>query len=311
LPEKIKFLFWLACQDSVPTLFLLNHRNIAPLATCPRCGLDDETFLHCIRDCNSSRIIWKHVDFHDAVFYFNLDVIDWLKGGSTGHHSLLFAATLWWAWHHRNLMCLNNENWPLSRISYNIHGMVDALISCFATNSNGQPVDRLIKWNNGNHSCAILNVDGSCMGTPVRAGFGGVIRNYARFYLSGFSGYIHDSSDILYDELYAIYQGLILAKSLNIIELVCYSDSLHCINLLKGPTSKFHVYAVLIQDVKDLIEQNNVIVSHTLRKGNHCADFMAKLGASLDVELLHHASPTDELLNLIRMDAIGTFYYRE
>jgi len=101
-----------------------------------------------------------------------------------------------------------------------------------------------------------------------------------------------------------------LAKSLNIIELVCYSDSLHDINLLKGPTLKFHVYAVLIQDVKDLIEQNNIIVFHTLRDGNHCADFMINLGASLDVELLCHASP-DDLLYLFIMDAIGTFCSRE
>jgi len=76
--------------------------------------------------------------------------------------------------------------------------MVDSLISCFTSNCNSQLVDHFIKWNNGNHSCAILNVDGSCMGNPVRVGFGGVIRNNGGFYLSGFSGYIHDSSDTLY-----------------------------------------------------------------------------------------------------------------
>jgi len=30
LPEKHKFLFWLACHNYVPTLMLLNNRNIAP-----------------------------------------------------------------------------------------------------------------------------------------------------------------------------------------------------------------------------------------------------------------------------------------
>jgi len=29
LPEKLKFLFWLACHNFVPTLFLLNNRNMA------------------------------------------------------------------------------------------------------------------------------------------------------------------------------------------------------------------------------------------------------------------------------------------
>jgi len=157
LPEKHKFLFWLACHNSAPTLLLLNHRNIASSTTCSHCGgLDDETSLHCVRDCNFSRIIWQHVGFHDANFYSNTDVIDWLKGGSLGLHSFHFAATVWCACRRRNLMCLSNENYLLSCLSYNIHSMVDSLMSCFAPSSNGESVDSFIKWNNGNHSCASL-----------------------------------------------------------------------------------------------------------------------------------------------------------
>ncbi|MCI35860.1 RNA-directed DNA polymerase (Reverse transcriptase), partial [Trifolium medium] len=106
--------------------------------------------------------------------------------------------------------------------------------------------DRFIKWNNNNFSCTILNVDRSCLGSPARAGFGGIIRNTFGYYLTGFSGYIQGSSDILYAELYAIYKGLLLAKNMGIDELVCYSDSLHCINLIKGPQVKYNIHAVLI-----------------------------------------------------------------
>jgi len=113
-----------------------------------------------------------------------------------------------------------------------------------------------------------------------------------------------------YADLYAINQGLFFAKSLNIVYLVCYTDSLHCTNLLEGPIMSFHVYSVLIQDVKDLIEQNNVTIYHTLRKGKQCTDFMAKLRASSDVELLYHASPSDNLLCLLRMDTDRTFFSR-
>jgi len=156
--------------------------------------------------------------------------------------------------------------------------------------------DSHIKWNKNNHSCTILNTDGSCMGSPIRAGCGGVFRNSAGYYLSGFSGYIQGSSDILHAELYAIYHGLLLTNKLGILELVCYSDSLLCVNLLKDPTTMFHVYAVLIQDVKDLMEQNNIIVCHTLREGNQYADFLAKLGAYSYYDLVHHTSPPGGLL---------------
>jgi len=95
----------------------------------------------------------------------------------------------------------------------------------------------------------VLNVDGSCLGVPPRAGFGGIIRNSAGFYLSGFHSFISTSTDILLVELTAIQRGLLIAMEMGIEELVCYSDSLLSISLLTGHASKFHAYAVLIQDI--------------------------------------------------------------
>jgi len=91
---------------------------------------------------------------------------------------------------HRNLMCLNNETWSLNHLSFNIHSMVENFKICFSVNSNTMLGDRHIKWKNSNHSCIILNTDGSCLGLPIRAGYGGIIRNSVGFYLSGFSSYI-------------------------------------------------------------------------------------------------------------------------
>jgi len=105
--------------------------------------------------------------------------------------------------------------------------------------------------------------------------------------------------------------GLLLAKDLEIINLVCCSDSLHCINLIKGPFLEFHMYGVLIQDIKELIEQSFVTVHHTLREGNQYADYMAKLEASSNNEITNHPSPPDGLLNLLETDEAGTLFPRD
>ncbi|PNX56890.1 replication A1-like protein, partial [Trifolium pratense] len=94
-------------------------------------------------------------------------------------------------------------------------------------------------------------------------------------------------------------------------ELVCYSDYLHCINLLKGPNIKYHVYAVLIQDIKELISQRNITLCHTLREENNCADFLTKLGASLDSDLTIHVSPPKDFFDILRSNATETFNLRE
>jgi len=71
---------------------------------------------------------------------------------------------------------------------------------------------------------------------------------------------------------------------------------------------RFYIYIVLIQDIKELLEQGNVTMNHTLWKGNQRVDFLAKLGASSSFEFLYHeSSPTDHL-SFLRSDAAETFY---
>lgn len=116
MPEKIKIFFWLACHNSVPTLSMRNHRNIAPSPICSRCGLHDETFLHCVRDCAHSKSIWHRIGFIHNDFFSTSVTHEWLKNNSVGHLSFTLATTIWWAWRNRNMMCLENKNWTLNYI---------------------------------------------------------------------------------------------------------------------------------------------------------------------------------------------------
>ena len=267
LPEKFKFFIWLACHDAVSTLSLLRHRNIAHSDQCTRCGQHVETFIHCIRDCLHSSKIWRHIGFKTTDFFNENYAYLWLKHGLKGSHSLLFAAALWWIWRYRNSMCFSSEVWSLHRISFNIQDTVNVIRTSFYLFPVSVAEDRVVKWNCFNHSCYILNVDGSCLGDPQRTGFGDLIRNNAGFFISGFSGHIDHSDDILFAELHAILTGLQLARNLNIVDVVCYSDSLHCVSLINGPAMVYHVYAILIQEIKDLVWLGNTPILHTLREG--------------------------------------------
>lgn len=169
---------------------------------------------------------------------------------------------------------------------------------------------RLVHWNNKDHACSILNVDGSCFGDPIRTVFGGVIRNFIGGYVAGFSGFINSPNDILFSELTALHRGLTMAPSMDFPVLVCYSDSLHAVNLINSDTSHYHVYDVLIQDIKDLLNSRGYTLHHTLRESNQSADFMAKLGAFADDVLTVHSTPPEGLLPLLSMDELGTIFIR-
>ncbi|XP_024634721.1 uncharacterized protein [Medicago truncatula] len=282
---------------------------MAPSATCARCGDHDETFLHCVRDCRFSSNIWHKIGFIGTDFFTVQNAYDWIKNSTSDNRTTLFLVGLWWVWN-RNLMYLNNETWSMTRLCNNIHSSTDVIRSSFQRDGSAAPLDRLIKWNCNNHQGSILNVDGSCLGSPTHAGFGGLLRNNAGFYLSGFSGFIPNSTDILLAELTTIYHGLSKAIEMGVDDLICYYDSLLSINLIFVNTTRFHIYVVLIQDIKDMLDNRNYFLQHTLREGNQCADYLAKLGASSYVEIITHSSPPVDLLPLLRIDASGIFFTR-
>lgn len=91
IPEKFKLLIWLACHNAVPTLSLLLHCHIAPSATCSRCGEDDETLMHCLRDCNYSKIIWTNLSYI-AKDFFDETAHNWLRNNATNTQSSLQAS---------------------------------------------------------------------------------------------------------------------------------------------------------------------------------------------------------------------------
>lgn len=91
---------------------------------------------------------------------------------------------------------------------------------------------------------------------------------------------------------------------------MCYSDSLLAVNLIANDTPRYHIYAALIQNIKDLLNDRNISLHHTLREGNQCADFFAKFGANSDAALVVHQSPPADLLPLLRADALGIYFVR-
>ncbi|KAK2376467.1 hypothetical protein QL285_077249 [Trifolium repens] len=206
------------------------------------------------------------------------------------------------------MMSINNEIWSPFRLSNNIQSTAESIISSFHLGVTTNRVVRAIKWNCNNHTGTVLNVDGSYI--DGRAGYGGLLRNSAGHYLSSFSGYIPNTDDILLAELTAIHQGLHTAINKGLTNLMCYSDSQISIDLILRDDPQFHIYAVLIQDIKDLVANYNLSLLHTLREGNQCADILAKKGATSDAALVIHSTPPVDLLAQLRTDALGTFFPR-
>lgn len=308
--ENIKFFFWLAFHDSIPTLATLHHRNIIPSADCKVCPGVNETLLHCVRDCPRARRVWEKLGFGDNSFFQVMDAKSWLKQGATGSNDKLFIACVWWCWKARNAYCFNNEVIPFPRLILSILNLSAIFKICFDKENTNPPEGRNISWYHPNREGVILNVDGSSLGNPGPAGFGGLLRNPDGGWILGFSGHIGHSV-ILKAELLAILNGLKLAWERGFKVLYCYTDLMHALSLIKEQQGEFHRHATIIQDIRDLLAFPwKVEMHHTLREGNQCADFFAKLGASDTTKLRIFLSPPPDLGVSLAGDAAGVSFPR-
>ncbi|MCI46434.1 ribonuclease H protein, partial [Trifolium medium] len=86
--------------------------------------------------------------------------------------------------------------------------------------------------------------------------------------------------NILFAEIMTIWYGLELCWERGFRKVLCCSDSLLSVNLIKEGVTAHHRLANEICCIRKLLANDwEVILTHTLREGNACADVLAKLGA--------------------------------
>lgn len=204
--ENIRLFFWLAFHNSIPTMDTLHHRGIVPTATCKVCSGENETLMHCLRDCPGAKRIWDRLDFGGNSFFQEHDVLIWLKQGATGPNDKMFIACVWWVWKARNSMCFSNEVTPFHRLLLSILNLAATFKACFSNDKKDIAETRLISWLQQDREGVIINVDGSSLGNPGPAGFGGLARNPDGVWLFGFSGNI-GHAEVLKAELSAWYSS--------------------------------------------------------------------------------------------------------
>ena len=123
-----------------------------------------------------------------------------------------------------------------------------------------------------------LNTDGSAMRNPERAGGGGLIRDHDGAWLKGFARGLGFTNSAL-AELWALRDGLLLAKEMGIQQLIIELDALNIVILMNNESENL-LMEPLLTDCRNLLKEiPNKCVIHAFWEANQCVDALAKLGA--------------------------------
>ena len=78
-----------------------------------------------------------------------------------------------------------------------------------------------------------------------------------------------------------MFYGLRLASRLRYGDVICIPDSTYALSLVQQPVDVRHRYASIIASVQELLRNTwNVVLKHSLREGNVCADFLTRMGSN-------------------------------
>jgi ribonuclease HI len=309
-PEKLKFLIWTACHHSLPTRTMLHNRGMLQSASCPRCPMEPESILHCLRDCAFAKQLWLSLGFDNINFFLDQSISAWLRRGSESEGQCVFLSACWWIWRARNLLCMEDKHLTIYQLKTEVYKLASLIHKIFTAvgpaNDNGQ----WTAWHPVDNTATVLNVDGSSLGNPGISGFGGVLRRHDGSWIFGFGGNIGLSS-ILQAELLAIYHGLRVAWDQGHRHLVCYSDSTLALQLISTEVNSWHLFAPIINNIKELMARDwNLQLIHTWREANATADFLAKMGANSNEAWHEFLVPPDGVLPCLQDDALRVQFAR-
>ncbi|PKI57332.1 hypothetical protein CRG98_022277 [Punica granatum] len=150
-----------------------------------------------------------------------------------------------------------------------------------------------------------LNTDRSASGNLGRAGAGGILRNELGRWIRGFALFLGTTNSLV-AELWAIHEGLVMAKSLGIRSLWVELDAKVVMELIWGSSQDNLLLKSLIDDCRELRRHfREVRVQHVYREGNKVTDALAWIGRDTGQDLMYFDIAPSDVAALLTYDAMG------
>lgn len=299
------------------------YRHLTHDHLCPLCGMEAESVLHALRDCNRNLDIWSVlVDPNKWEVFLQCNLHDWLlqnlrkELGRSKDDSwrLIFALVIDTFWFTRNQFVFENtvtEGNLLLRLHTRVRECksVFTVLSPLTTPHKGCSSIKVC-WSPPSDGWIKLNSDDSVRDGNGIASCGGILRDENGIFLAAFASNLW-ACTIMQAELSGILHGIHLARRRNVAKLLIESDSNNAIQLLDSACDSTHPCALILHDIKELIKDFPCVKwSHTYREANQCADILANHGHSLvwGVHLFNQVPPFLSLA--IFADLVGTPFDR-
>ncbi|KAF7807160.1 reverse transcriptase [Senna tora] len=217
-----KLFMWRAVKDILPTAEALKKRGMDIDEQCSLCGLEVESCLHALVGCEQVRHFWRdtglpfvlemdgEVGFRE---WFNIAITQW-----DPRNLELFSMAAQKIWERRNRYRVEERETRLEGLWSQVNDVWKELNEEDAPSRNNACATNLEKWQPPSWRFLKLNVDAIMReGMPSRVGC--IIRNHTGRYLVAMTKRFEVATTVDTLEALAVYEGLMLAKSMSILNI--------------------------------------------------------------------------------------------
>ncbi|KAF7818736.1 reverse transcriptase [Senna tora] len=239
---KMKMFIWQCIRKALPLKTSICARGVVINIVCPLCASGVESFVHLFVECLAVKEVWTALNIHPLSWSRDQCVSKWIKDHASRKdiismdisYGATFIFGLWEIWLGRNALVFENKafNPILIRKKTVCKAAEFVYLNCNPSTPNASSVFS-IGWEAPPVGWWKLNTDGSCQGNQNLIGGGGLIRDSNGNWIHGFIKFLGEGNSLL-AELWAICEGLNLAKHLGCIRIIVETDSSAAVNLINS-----------------------------------------------------------------------------
>lgn len=219
--------------------------------------------------------------------------------------NILFCTTIWQIWKDRNKKSFDYVEVVPEVSSKTLRSYASEIVTAFKSPLIiDSPNHKLMHWSPPRWGTLKLNTDGSWYESNRKAGFGGIFRNEQGGWELGYFGRMTANSS-LQTEIWSIYRGLTIILEKGWANMSIESDSQTAVILFNEGANPNHPQSNILNDGKYLLGRTGCTLTHTYREANQCADFLARLGAEQDEELVVTANPPQGIREFMTRDRLN------
>ena len=306
---------WLCSHNSLPNSEILASRGLNLDSVCAIFHLEIESVDHLLRRCTVAQEFWCKLKVpRELLATFDQHVKMWLEVDCSSrvvseHLGIVFPMGIWHLWLARNRFQFKTG--VVDNLSHTRCIKDSAEFFAIGSKDRCNKMKKVIRvaWEKPPLGWLKLNTDGSALGNPGKAEGGGLIRDHQGNWIRGFAR-AHGYSTSSLAELWALRDGLEIAKDLGINNLIVEMDTLSIVLLMNNTKANLLMEPLLSDYRKLLAEISNKRIVYTFREANQCADILARIGGSSISNFVVFFNPLPVVANILLADKESSYCNR-